>query len=105
MLQLSLCKDEKLQLRGKTAFTLPPSKSKGNSAIGMTRSGGPKGVEAYVVTNPEPWPDLPNRITLQMYRKLVVWHPNELFNMVNVNPAIKKMDTIRWVKTLSRLLG
>lgn len=86
-----LIKDRQSQLRGNEPFTLPPFNSRGENPIGMAGSGGPGGVEAYNFMNAvidRGAPNFRNRITLQTYHKLVMWHPKELMKMVDQTPIM-----------------
>ncbi|KAL9121204.1 MAG: hypothetical protein Q9187_002240 [Circinaria calcarea] len=97
---LQLIKDRQSQLRGNEAFTLPPFNSKGENPIGMAGSGGPGGVEVYGFMNAvidRGAPNFRNCITLQIYHKLVMWHPKELLKMVDATPVMMitpELDTM-----------
>ncbi|KAI9664634.1 MAG: hypothetical protein M1821_006080 [Bathelium mastoideum] len=95
-----LLRDRQSQLRGNEAFTLPPFNNKGENPIGMAGSGGPGGVEAYDFMNAvisRGAPNFRNRITLQSYHKLAMWHPKELLKMVEATPVMMitpELDTM-----------
>ena len=86
-----LMKDRKSQLRGNEGFTLQPFNQKGENPIGMAGSGGPGGLEAYGFMNSlldRGAPNYRNAITLQTYHKLAMWHPKEIFKMVDTTPVM-----------------
>ncbi|KAI0179035.1 DltD domain-containing protein [Hypoxylon sp. FL1284] len=88
---VQLMKDRQSQLRGNDAFTLPPFNSKGENPIGMAGSGGPGGLESFGFMNAvidRGAPNFRNRITLQSYHKLAMWHPKETLKLVDSTPVM-----------------
>lgn len=88
---VQLIKDRQSQLRGNEAFTLLPFNSKGENPIGMAGSGGSGGLEAYNFMNAvtdRGAPNFRNRITLQSYHKLLMWHPKEALKMMDKTPVM-----------------
>lgn len=86
-----LMRDRQSQLRGNEAFSLPPFNQKGENPIGMAGSGGPGGLEAYGFMSAlldRGAPNYRNAITLQTYHKLALWHPKEIFKMVDTTPVM-----------------
>ncbi|KAK1762514.1 polyketide transferase [Phialemonium atrogriseum] len=86
-----LIRDRQSQLRGNEPFTLPPFNSRGENPIGMAGSGGPGGLEAFdfmTAVIERGAPNFRNRITLQTYRKLALWRPAELLDLVGSTPVL-----------------
>ncbi|KAI1431294.1 DltD domain-containing protein [Xylaria sp. CBS 124048] len=84
-------KDRQSQARGNEGFTLPPFNAKGENPIGMAGSGGPGGLESFEFMNAvidRGAPNFRNRITLQSYYKLALFHPKQLLKMVDVTPVM-----------------
>lgn len=86
-----LIKDRQSQLRGNPRLEVPPYDDKGNNLIGMGGSGGPGGIEGYLLTKQAIERGAPNfrdRITLQTYHKLAMFRPRELLDMVEDIPVL-----------------
>lgn len=76
-----LMRDRESQLRGNEPFTLQPFNSKGENPIGYAGSGGPGGMEAYLLMKTaveRGHPNFRDRITLQSYHKMALFRPKEL---------------------------
>lgn len=99
---VQVIRDRQSQLRGNDAFTLPPFNAKGENPIGMAGSGGPGGQEEYEFMSAlidRGAPNYRNKITLQTYYKLALFHPKALLTMLDVTPVM--MVSPELGKTLS----
>lgn len=88
---MQVIRDRQSQLCGNDAFTLPPFNAKGENPIGMAGSGGPGGREAFQFMSAvidRGAPNYRNKITLQTYYKLALFHPKELLTMLDVTPVM-----------------
>jgi hypothetical protein len=95
-----LIRDRQSQLRGNPRLEVPPYNDRGENLIGMGGSGGPGGMEGYMLTKQAMERGAPNfrdRITLQTYHKLAMFQPRELLGMIektSVLMIIPELDDI-----------
>lgn len=76
-----LMKDRQSQLRGNKPLEIQPFDSKGENAIGYAGSGGPGGMEAYILMKTaveRGHHNFRDRITLQSYHKIALFRPKEI---------------------------
>ncbi|KAL7787164.1 alpha/beta-hydrolase [Trichoderma ceciliae] len=95
-----LIRDRQSQLRGNEPFTLPPFNDKGENPAGYAGSGGPGGLEAYLLmktASERGHPNFRNRITLQTFHKLALFRPGDLLEEMLELPTmmiVPERDTL-----------
>jgi fermentation-respiration switch protein FrsA (DUF1100 family) len=86
-----LIRDRQSQLRGNEPFTLPPYNSKGENPAGYAGSGGPGGLEAYMLmqaATERGHPNFRDRVTMQTFHKLALFRPRDLLEELLETPTM-----------------